>query len=151
MKGFPNQVADLGKIAAGMQTLVRLVDGGKNAKDDGVFGQALVRAGVAGTGHRPMPVEDYIRQQRTKSPSNQSFRATARGLRELYRYLGFIDDSGLLVEVTDLGRLAAGYADIDAVIGLVLRHVLRERGRRGGGDEDGGRRRQKLDLHDEPL
>lgn len=111
MKGFPNQVADLGKLAAGMQTLVHLVDAGENARDDGIFGEALVRAGVAGTGHTPMPVEDYLRQQRTKTPSNQSFRTTARGLRELYRYLGFIDDSGLQVEVTDLGRLAASYAD----------------------------------------
>jgi hypothetical protein len=117
MKGFPNQIADLSKLAAGIHALVRLVDAGENARDDGVFGEALVRAGVAGTGHTPMPVEDYIRQQRTKVPSNQSFRTTARGLRELYRYLGFIDDSGLQVEVTDLGRLAADYAGrpMDAV------------------------------------
>jgi hypothetical protein len=113
MKGFPNQVAELGKLAAGMQALVRLVDGHANARDDGIFGEALVRAGVAGTGHArtPVPVDEYIRQQRTKPPSNQSFRTTARGLRELYRLLGFIDDSGPRVEVTDLGRLAADYAD----------------------------------------
>lgn len=110
MKGFPNQVADLGKLASGMQVLVRLVDAGENARDDSVFGQALVRAGVAGTGHKRKPVEEYIRWQVRRPPSHQSFQTTARGLRELYRYLGFIDDSGLPVEVTDLGRLAAGYA-----------------------------------------
>jgi hypothetical protein len=110
MKGFPNQVADLGKIATGIQTLVRLVDAGDNAKDDGVFGEDLVRVGVAGTGHTPMGVEQYLRLQRTKKPSNQSFRTTARGLRELYRLLGFIDDSGGHVVVTPLGRQAAAFA-----------------------------------------
>lgn len=111
MKGFPNQVADLGKLAKAMRCVVQLTDRGEQAKDDGVFGQALVRAGVAGTGHTPMPVEDYIRQQLTKASSNQSFRTTARGLRELFRLLGFIDDSGDVVVVSDLGRQAAAFAD----------------------------------------
>ena len=110
MNGFPNQVANLEKIALGMRTLVRLVDDGDNAKDDGVFGEELVRAGVAGTGHRHMPVDQYINEQLTRQPSNQSFRTTARGLRELYRLLGFIDDSGLQVVVTPLGRQAATFA-----------------------------------------
>ena len=110
MKGFPNQVAGLGKLAIGMGSLVRLVDGHAKAKDDGVFGEALVRAGVAGTGHAPIPIDQYIRQQRTKRPSNQSFQTTARGLRELYRLLGFIDDSGSAVVVTNLGRQAAAFA-----------------------------------------
>src|SRR6266705_958270 len=111
MKGFPNQVAELGKLATGMRCLIRLVGNRANAKDDGVFGQALVRAGVAGTGHTPMPVDRYIQQQLTKTASNQSFRTTARGLRELYRLLGFIDDTGPRIEVTDLGRQAGAFAD----------------------------------------
>lgn len=110
MKGFPNQVAELGKIATAMQALVQLVDRDSNAKDDGVYGTALVRAGVAGTGHRPMPAEAYIREQLRKEPSNQSFRTTARGLRELFRLLGFIDDSGGRVQVTGVGRQAAVFA-----------------------------------------
>ena len=110
MKGFPNQVAELSKLATGMQCLTRLVDGGSNAKDDRVFGEALVRAGVAGTGHTPTPVEAYIRQQLTKAPSRQSFRTTARGLRELYRLMRFIDDAGPEVHVTELGRRAAAFA-----------------------------------------
>ena len=60
MKGFPNQVADLGKLATAMQCIVRLVDAGKQAKDDGVFGKELVRAGVAGAGHSPQPVEEIF-------------------------------------------------------------------------------------------
>jgi hypothetical protein len=110
MKGFPNQVADLGKIATGMQALIRLVDGNADAKDDGVFGPALVRAGVAGTGHTPRPVEADIREQLTRSPSNQSFRTTARGLRELFRLLRFVDDSDRPIRVTNLGRQAAAFA-----------------------------------------
>lgn len=110
MKGFPNQVADLGKLATGMACLARLVNAGANAKDDGVFGPELVRVGVAGTGHTPLPLEDYIREQLRKKPSNQSFRATARGLRELYRLMHFIDDSEAVIEITELGRQAVDFA-----------------------------------------
>jgi hypothetical protein len=113
MKGFPNQVAELSKLAKAMQVVVRLTAAHEQAKDDGVFGEALVRAGVAGTGHRPMPVEQYLRVQRTKSKSSQSFRTTARGLREPFRLLRFIDDYGDDVLVTDTGRQAAAFADQD--------------------------------------
>ena len=102
MKGFPNQVADLGKLAKAMQYIVQLIDAGQQVKDDEIFGQALVRAGVAGTGHSHRPINEYIREQRAKPISGQSFRTTARGLRELFRILGFINDSGDVVEVTDL-------------------------------------------------
>ena len=110
MKGFPNQVADLGKLATGMRCLVQLTDDGADAKDDGVFGEALVRARVAGTGHTPRPVDVYIQQQLTRALDRQSFRTTARGLRELYRILGLIDDSGPQVVVTDLGHHVAAFA-----------------------------------------
>jgi hypothetical protein len=111
MKGFPNQIADLTKLAKGMACLTRLVDAGANAKDDGVFGQALVRSGVAGTGHTPRPIETYIREQLAKDRSSQGFRTTARGLRELYRLMGFIDDSGPDIDITRLGRRAATFAN----------------------------------------
>jgi len=110
MKGFPNQVADLGKLSLAMRCIVRLVDNGEPARDDGVLGEELVRAEVAGTGHVKIPVEEYIRQQIRKPISGQSFRTTARGLRELFRLLRFIDDSTGLVVVTELGRQAADFA-----------------------------------------
>ncbi len=110
MKGFPNQVADLQKIATGIQALANLVDAGEDARNDGVFGPALVRAQIAGTGHTPRPIEEYIAEQLFKEPSRQSFRTTARGLRELFRLLGLADDSGPRVVVTDLGRRAAAFA-----------------------------------------
>jgi hypothetical protein len=107
MKGFPNQVAELGKLAQGMACMADLADAGADAKDDGVFGEALVRARVAGAGHTPRPIEEYLEEQRTKSRSNQSFRTTARGLRELYRLMSLIDDSGSDVSITQLGRQIA--------------------------------------------
>ncbi len=110
MKGFPNQVADLAKLATAMRCIVRLVDAGGQARDDGVLGEALVRARVAGTGHSPRPVGDYLRSQRQKEHSSQSHRTTARGLRELFKILGFINYSGDAVEVTGLGRQAAAFA-----------------------------------------
>lgn len=110
MKGFPNQVAELGKLATAMQCIVRLTKRGEQVKDDGVFGEALVRAGVAGTGHAPVPLDDYIRIQLTKPKDSQSFRTSARGLRELFRLLRFIDDSGENVIVSDPGRQAAAFA-----------------------------------------
>jgi hypothetical protein len=111
MKGFPNQVANIRKLTNGIYTLVKLVDDLAQARDDGIFGRALVRAGVAGTGRPPLLPDEYIRQQLDNSPSNQSFRTTARGLRQMYRLLGFIEDTGHHVEITPLGRRAAAYAN----------------------------------------
>lgn len=127
MKGFPNQVADLEKIATAMRTLMQLADAGRNPRDDGVYGPELVRAGVAGTGHTPRPVEAYIREQLRKDASRQSFRTTARGLRELFRLLGFIDDTGGRVQVLDLGRQAAGFASapLDDMQKQFWRRVIR--------------------------
>src|SRR5579885_447242 len=127
MKGFPNQIADLRKLAAGMRCLAEIVDGGDDAKDDNIFGQGLVHAGVAGTGHKPMAVEAYIKQQLAKKPSDQSFRTTARGLRELYRLMALIDDTGANVEVTELGRQAAAFAgsSLDATQIAFWRRIIR--------------------------
>ncbi|MHB8541942.1 MAG: hypothetical protein ACYDCD_13540 [Candidatus Acidiferrales bacterium] len=60
-----------------------------------------------------MPVDDYIQQQLENTQDRQSFRTTARGLRELFRVLGFIDDSGDGLSVTDLGRRAAAFAGLE--------------------------------------
>ena len=110
MKGFPNQVAELPKLAIGMKCLVKIETAGENGKDDGVFGEALVRAGVAGTGHAPKPIDVYLEEQRTRPIAGQSFRTAARGLRELYRLMGLIDDTGLNLVTTRAGRTAASFA-----------------------------------------
>src|SRR5882757_4186459 len=83
LKGFPNQVAELPRIAAGVQCLVEIAAQGKNGKDHAIFGEALLRAGVAGTGHtkagkKPIPVDLYLKAQSTKPASYQSHQTTAR-------------------------------------------------------------------------
>ncbi|MBL9066152.1 MAG: hypothetical protein JNN10_07655 [Sphingopyxis sp.] len=113
MKGFPNQIADFTKLAKGIKVALDLVDAGENAKQNSTFGEALVHAQVAGTGHNPMPVADYLAAQVGKPAGNQGHQTAARGLRELYRSLGLIDDSGDSLIVTPLGRQAANFADQD--------------------------------------
>jgi hypothetical protein len=109
MKGFPNQVADLPKLAAGMRCIAELLDNGADASDDGVFGEALVRSGVIRTGHTPIPIDRYLREQLAKSKDRQSFRATARGLLELYRALGLIRPAGDRIVATSDGVMAAAF------------------------------------------
>ena len=109
MKGFPNQVADLRKLATAMACIVRLEKDGQNSREDGVLGEELVRAGVAGTGHAPVSVDIYLREQLKKSKSNQAFRTTARGLRELFRLMKLIDDSSGEVQVTEAGKVASSF------------------------------------------
>ncbi len=113
MKGFPNQVADFGKLALAMRCIVELEDAEENPRDEGLFGIALVRAGVAGTGHRPKPIDQYIKEQLKKPLSGQSFRATARGLRQLFTLMRLITDDGETVSVTERGRVAATFADAE--------------------------------------
>jgi len=111
MKGFPNQVSDLGTLADALNVLIALQAKGKNPKDDGVFGEALIRRRVLGTGHRPIPVEDYLAQQKAKRrTSDQSFRTRARQLRELFRILGLIHDTGATVILTPAGKQVAAFA-----------------------------------------
>lgn len=58
-----------------------------------------------------MPVAEYLAAQVGKPVANQGHMTAARGLRELYRRLGLIDDSGQSLVVTPLGRQAASFAD----------------------------------------
>lgn len=110
MKGFPNQVSDLTKLAAGMRVALDLAAAGRDFGDDGEYGPALVRIGVAGTGHRPQPIEQYIAAQRRLAVGAQSMRTSARGLRELYRYLDLIRGARPFPQITPLGRQAAEFA-----------------------------------------
>ncbi len=139
MKGFPNQVSNLPKLAVGMATIRAAVDGGLREWDDGRIGEALVRAGVLGTGHptRSVPVEEYLAEQRAKTLSNQSHRASARGLRELYRLLGLIDESDGTIIITPDGHTAADFAGNDLVGDQIRfwRRTIRSL-RHHGGDEE---------------
>lgn len=81
-----------------------LIEAAADPGDDGVFGPALVRAGVAGSGRPPIDVETYIKQQRRLPVGGQSMRTTARGMRELLAKLGLIHSSRAPVSLTPLGQ-----------------------------------------------
>jgi len=137
MKGFPNQVADLEKLSLAMGVIDNLLSGGENPRKDSVLGEALVRAGVAGTGHTPKPVEEYLAEQREKKPSNRAFHTTARGLRELFRILGLIRVVDDRVDVTPRGRRAVEFAEHDLTPEHVAfwRRVIQNMCHDGGGGE----------------
>ncbi len=107
MKGFPNQIPDLVKLANGLAVIRDLNKEKKNSKSYDILGEALVRAKVLGAGRPPKPVAQYLKEQRKKRPSDQSHQAGARGLREQYRLLALIDDTGNRVKLTEAGRRVA--------------------------------------------
>ena len=49
MKGFPNQVADLTVLTRALRVLRDLADQSANPRDDGVYGEALLRQQVLRT------------------------------------------------------------------------------------------------------
>jgi len=111
MKGFPNQVADLQTLAKAMDVLIDLLAAGNSPRRDDVFGEALIRRGVLRTGHTPIPVDEYLAEQKAnRRASDQSFRTRARGLRELFRVMSLIDDSGGDIAVSSNGRQVAALA-----------------------------------------
>jgi hypothetical protein len=104
MKGFPNQISDLEKLTRALHVAAELLKNGKNVRSDEVFGEALVRSGVAGTGHKAMPIDDYLTEQKKKPASNRSFQTTARLLRELFRVLDLVRDNGNQLYLTPAGE-----------------------------------------------
>ena len=105
MKGFPNQVADLKTLENALQVIFDLSTQGQDPGDDGVYGEALIRRKVLRTSHTPIPIDEYLEQQKAKKrPSDQSYRTRARGLREIFRILGLIDDAGMGVTITLIGH-----------------------------------------------
>ena len=108
MKGFPNQVAELPTLTRAMALIANLLAHDKDPKDDGVFGEALIKKGILGTGHKTISVAEYLAAQKKKTrASDQSYRTRARGLRELFRVLDVIDDSTTGVRLTESGRRIA--------------------------------------------
>jgi hypothetical protein len=109
MKGFPNAVADVEKLGLGLRCVSDLLAKGKNPKDDGVLGEALVRAKITGPRDKRVTVQEYIRTQRLKTHDRQSMRATARLLREFYRLLGFIQEKGNKIILSKDGQQIAAF------------------------------------------
>ncbi len=137
MKGFPNQIANLPKLTAAFKLFVELLNTGQNPRDDEVYGEVLLRAGLLRTGHTPIPLEEYLELQRRKTPSNRSYCTTARGLRELFRILGLIDDAQESITVTPKGEKvnAIEEADLTETDFELWRVIIRDMVHDGGDGE----------------
>jgi hypothetical protein len=127
MKGFPNQVSDLRKLAKGMAVTAKLIADGKDVGSDSDYGEALVRGGVAGTGHgkKKLSIAKYLKAQKKKSERNQSHLATARGLRELFETLGLLSGNTLTIDGLRIASLPedATDADLREAWGSVIRNM----------------------------
>lgn len=102
MKGFPNQIVDLNKLLNGLKCLQELIGADSSAKDDEIYGEALLRAKVIDN-RKHETVDIFLAKQREKRPQDRSYRTSARSLRELFRLLALIDDGGDLIKITSLG------------------------------------------------
>ncbi len=84
MKGFPNQIADITKLTIALSTLANRLQAGQPVDDDS-YGEALLREGVINSRDQKESAEAYLSRMRAKSPSAQSHRTAARGLKEFFR------------------------------------------------------------------
>ena len=89
--------------------MVDLESNQQSLRDDAILGEALVRAGVLGTGHNPQPVEQYLSRYKVEPASKRPYQTSARGLREFFRYAGCLVEEQDLDDawLTPLGKLLA--------------------------------------------
>lgn len=104
LKGFPNQINDLVKLSRALGVATQLTP--EEIRDDGTYGEALVRAEVL-AGRTPRPVEEYLTEQRARPHSQQSHRTSARGLRELFRLMALMEEDEQRAWLTPLGQQLA--------------------------------------------
>lgn len=102
MKGFPNQVTKIDKLTNALSVLSRIIDDG-DAYDDDSLGEALLAAGVINPGHGYSDIPAYLEATRSKPPSNQSHRTSARGIREFLSRAGLINTDHGVLELTTAG------------------------------------------------
>jgi hypothetical protein len=113
MKGFPNQVADLSKLATAMKVISELLAVGKSPRNDTILGEALVQANITGPRNKKIPKDEYLAEQKKKGRSYRSFEAAARLLRELFKIIGLLDDDGEEIRVTPMGAQIASLTGSD--------------------------------------
>ena len=103
MKGFPNQVTSINKLTTALGILSNIIDAGGQHDDDS-FGEALLRGGVINPGSGYADVDAYLQATRLKSPSNQSHRTSARGLKEFLNKADLTHISAEMFNLTAAGR-----------------------------------------------
>ena len=103
MKGFPNQISNIQKLADGLQVLKDLSAANRVA-DDKSLGEALLRAGVVSPGRSGEDVSSYLNRMSGLAPSNQSHRTAARGVKEFFARTGLATRTGDSFAMTALGN-----------------------------------------------
>lgn len=102
MKGFPNQISNIRKLADGLQVLKDL-SAADQVADDQSLGEALLRAGVVSPGRSGEGVSAYLSRMSGLAPSNQSHRTAARGIKEFFARTGLATRTGDVFAMTALG------------------------------------------------
>ena len=125
MKGFPNQIADVVKLAKAYSILASRIDLGLPVDDDS-YGEALLQEGVIRY-KGDESVSDFLSRIRLKSPSNQSHRTTARGLKEIFELAQLTSTTEDEIEVTGLGNPLVESLELgdDAAIKEAWRPIVR--------------------------
>ena len=103
MKGFPNQISNIQKLADGLRVLKDLTDAGQVA-DDSSFGEALLWEGIISPGRSGGDVRSYLSGMSRRAPSNQSHRTSARGVKEFFVRAGLAERTGDALIVSELGN-----------------------------------------------
>ena len=101
MKGFPNQIADISKLTAAYALFTERIDAGEPIDDDS-FGEVLLRNEIIKFRGQES-IDDYLKRMREKSPSNQSHRSAARGLKEFFRLAQLIQVHEDVIVTTGVG------------------------------------------------
>ena len=135
MRNFPHQVNQIRKIKGALQVASQLLSGAHDVGDNGVSGYAVARAGIYTFRNllnpSPEELENVIRREQGKSPSNQGPRTFARDLRRTLVLLGFLEHPETSQwQVTSCGQQVLSLPDppdpeatslwIDAVVNLSL-------------------------------
>lgn len=98
---------DLPKLSRALGVVASMVASGDNPKNNDQFGEALVRAGVIGSRDANQTADAYLAEQRAKPASSQSHRTVARGLRQLFRDLGCMEQNEESAWLTPVGATLA--------------------------------------------
>jgi hypothetical protein len=115
LKNFPHQVSDLTKLTAALGVANVLLGAGNAYHDDGVFGEALAKAGIYTFRNKSLSVSQNIKVEISKPIGTQGFRTAARDIRRFFALAG-------LVQATAVSQ--RGFDILEAAGQLSLRNAL---------------------------
>ena len=78
MKNFPHQINQIPRLIDALHVIQSLSENGEDILDDGVLGDALVRASVHRLRRNGRPLEELLNEEHEKLPGDQGARTCAR-------------------------------------------------------------------------